>query len=1088
MHKTSFIAFLILTSAYFIHASIQKETAAEDLVEKAKAFVGLLSEGKYAQAVEYFDATMTKVMPEDKLKATWETVLRQAGVFKSQDGTRTGKAAAYDIVFVKCLFEKSALDTRIVFDKEGKIAGLFFQPSQEEYKPPTYANPAHFDEKEVTVGSGEWVLPGTLALPKGEGPFPALVLVHGSGPNDRDESVGACKPFRDLAWGLASRGIAVLRYDKRTKTYGKKMAALTEDLTVKEETIDDALEAANLLRQTKGIDVQKIFVLGHSLGGMLVPRIGLRDPEIAGFIIMAGPTRPLEDLMVEQTTYISWLDGSLSDQERTNLEEIKKGVQKIKDLKKVDAGTAGDRILGARPGYWLDLQGYNPAESAKGLSHPLLILQGERDYQVRTTDFEGWKSALASRADVEFKLYPLANHLFIEGKGPSHPNEYLKAGNIAESVVDDIALWIKKQLEKRTAAHETAGSFEPAEIEYGILLAFPAAARQEKNKPKKDKVRRITEEIVVEAKSPGDIPLATTSVISAERVVSISPRDLSDVLSYTSGTLVTAGAKNEYRLMIRGLDSPRIALLVDGIPVYEPFFNSFDLKTIPAGDIEAVKIVKGASSVLYGPNTMGGIVNVITRRPDPPSGSLNMQYDDHGTFSLTGSSAARWGRFLLSGFALWEQSDGFRYRDGGMTLDRDNSDAERWQAAGKIYYYPASGGEILLEASYYTAEYGIPWALEYFRPRYWRFKDWNRSQISLGGTFSLGEEGTLKARSYYVRHDNVLDAFDTADMRRLDWESTYENDTAGAFVLGSFPWGAWNDIQLSLNVRLDTSRTQDNIGTAWERFSHRTLSIGVEDHIRLSPKWTLSGGLSLDHLDKENGRNKTAYNPLAGIRFQPRPSLGLHLTLAQKSRFPSMKALYSSSTGNPDLGDERVSTAELGFLWQGGVELSGALFYSSIRDLIQSIRLSDGSRTNINVGRARIVGGEVELRKNFGRAAAVINWTYLDGLNRDDDRPLDLVPKSQLNFTLYGMVGSGIRATAWGLYVSGSEVLLFDEPVEIPDYFVLNGTLTKSFSRLEIFLKAENILDASYVTEPGFPMRSRTVSLGLRFEVKPGHE
>lgn len=275
------------------------------------------------------------------------------------------------------------------------------------------------------------------------------MLVHGSGPNDRDESVGACKPFQDLAWGLASKGIAVLRYEKRTKAYGQKMAAMTEVLTVKEETIDDALEAVNLLRQTEGIDPQKIFVLGHSLGGMLVPRIGLRDPEIAGFIIMAGPTRPLEDLMVEQTTYISWLDGSLSDQEKTNLEEIKKAVQKIKNLNKIEVNPAGDRILGARPGYWLDLHGYDPAEAAKALPRPLLILQGERDYQVRITDFERWKNALGARPDVEFKLYPLANHLFIEGKGPSHPNEYLKAGNVAEAVIDDIVCWITKKYTKK---------------------------------------------------------------------------------------------------------------------------------------------------------------------------------------------------------------------------------------------------------------------------------------------------------------------------------------------------------------------------------------------------------------------------------------------------------------------------------------------------------------------------------------------------------------------------------------------------------------------------------------------------------------
>jgi hypothetical protein len=294
------------------------------------------------------------------------------------------------------------------------------------------------------VGSGEWALPGTLTLPVGDGPFPAIVLVHGSGANDRDETVGPNKPFRDLAWGLASRGIAVLRYEKRTKQYAAKFTGEGRaKLTVKEETVDDALAAVALLRQTKEIDPARIYVLGHSLGAYLLPKIGVADPQITGLIGLAGPVRPLEDLILEQYTYVLSLDG-VSAEERAQLDELAAQVARVRDPGLSATTPAVDLPLGIPASYWLDLRGYNPAEVAKGLTQPMLILQGGRDYQVTVVDFEGWQSALASRSSdgTRLKLYPNLNHLFMAGEGKSTPAEYEIAGNVAEEVIVDIADWI----------------------------------------------------------------------------------------------------------------------------------------------------------------------------------------------------------------------------------------------------------------------------------------------------------------------------------------------------------------------------------------------------------------------------------------------------------------------------------------------------------------------------------------------------------------------------------------------------------------------------------------------------------------------
>jgi len=613
-----------------------------------------------------------------------------------------------------------------------------------------------------------------------------------------------------------------------------------------------------------------------------------------------------------------------------------------------------------------------------------------------------------------------------------------------------------------------------------MLLFSPYdLAFQEKKQAKKQEEKPITEEIVVEAERPKDVPLSTTSLIKKEKIEALQSRDLSDVLSYSSGTFVSSGSKNEFSLKIRGFETQRIVLLYDGIPIYEPFFNSFDLKTIPTEEIETIKIVKGASSVLYGPNAMGGIVNVITRRPDPPSFSLKTSYDSNKSLTLRSSGSLRLKNVFFSGFVTYDKSDEFEWnKDGDHTL-RDNSDYERKNFMGKVYFYPNQKSEILFEAAYYVSEHGIPTAIEYYNPRYWRFKDWNRLQFNLGGTFSFFDKGNIKVRSYYVRHYNVLDAYTNPDLSDLQWESTYKNDSYGAFLLGSLPYSSQNDLKFSLNFRDDKVRTQDDVGEAWEEFEHQTISLGLESHFRMNSHWRLVAGASLDHLRKFSGENKTSLNPIAGLKFYPSDFIDFHITVSQKSRFPSMRALYSTQGGNPDLKHELGTSYELGFRYERDFLFSGAAFYNRIRDLIQSYRLPDGSRINLNIGRAHISGFEVEFFKAFEWSELSVNYTFLVGENEDENRRLDLLPESQLNFVVNVLDTKRTRFTLSGLYASSAEVKIFEEIVKFPGYFVLNAVLSIRLSNYTVFLKGENLFDKYYVTEPGYPMKARTLALGF---------
>ena len=424
--------------------------------DAARSFVALLAQEDFAAAVRRFDNVMRAGMPTKKLEEAWRSIVERCGPFQKQLGVRAAKHRRYDIALVTCEFKEATVDIKVVFDSRRRVTGLWLVPTQAHtaYTPPTYAKLNSFEKREVLIGKGGWALPGTLTIPLGEGPFPAVVLVHGSGPHDHDESIGPNKPFRDMAWGLASRKIAVLRYEKRTKAHARKIAALKGGLTVKEEVTDDALAAAALLRATEGIDPDRVFVLGHSLGGMLIPRIGMSDRKIAGFIVMAGTARPLEDVILEQMLYVTASDGVVSEQGNAQLETIRLQVAKVKDRHLSPSTPPQELPLGVPARYWLDLRGYSAPTVARKLARPMLILHGGRDYQVTEKDLLVWQEALSSRKNVQFKVYPKLNHLFIEGGGKSTPAEYAIPGHVAEAIIEDIANWI-------------GGTYDPLDVPEG---------------------------------------------------------------------------------------------------------------------------------------------------------------------------------------------------------------------------------------------------------------------------------------------------------------------------------------------------------------------------------------------------------------------------------------------------------------------------------------------------------------------------------------------------------------------------------------------------------------------------------------------
>jgi dienelactone hydrolase len=422
-----------------LSAGILLAQPAADPKETARKALDLLLAHKYSEMMPLFSAPGKAANDPDKVLS--KKVPDSWGAVQTIGAASVRAIGTSNIVTVPVKFANQEVTFQIAIDAAGQIAQI--QTAIDPWKHPAYSKPDSFHERAVTVGT-EWKLPGTLSVPNGAGPFPGVVLVHDSGQADRDEQSGAVKVFKDLAEGLASNGVVVLRYEKRTRTYPSVMQR--EDYTAVAEIIDDAVLAAGVLRAQPEVKPGGVFALGFGLGGYLMPRVAEADGKLAGMIVVNGNERPLEDLALDQAQYLSEtldLKGPQLEAFNRQMAVVRESAAKIKKLTPGDDTTVN--LLGMSGGYLLDLKGYDPAAQAKPLKLPMLILQGERDYQVNMKDFAAWKAGLQGLQGVTMKSYPALDHMLVEGTGKSSSADYRRPGqHVSQSVVDDVAKWVKQ--------------------------------------------------------------------------------------------------------------------------------------------------------------------------------------------------------------------------------------------------------------------------------------------------------------------------------------------------------------------------------------------------------------------------------------------------------------------------------------------------------------------------------------------------------------------------------------------------------------------------------------------------------------------
>ncbi len=439
------LALVLIYAGAVLGATVEQDSNQEAAATGIQVVVDL-TRTAYYNVTRRFDKAMLAQVSSSEVENRWRGLTKTLGGFRRILGTRMRHEGSDRSVDVVCAFADGLGQATIDFNQDDKIASLTFLPvpAGRDWSPPRYADEPRITEMEIPIGDQANSLNAILTRPVSTGPFPAVVLVQDMGPFDEDETVGPNKPFKDLALGLASRGIAVLRFPKRSLIYPAAFAA-PHPYTVNDEVIDDAVAAVDSLAGMMIIDQTRIVLAGHGLGGMLAPLIVQREPIIKGLIILAGNSRPLEDVMIDQAEFLARIAAPHDRAARDFVEHARKAARLIEDpalQKDAVIQFAGMDTPGA---YWLELRHYQPTQTAATLNIPFLIMQGGKDFHVSMDDFDGWATTLKNKPNVTLKLFPTINHFLMAQYGPPSPmEETMVSRHVDPEVINAIAKWVQQ--------------------------------------------------------------------------------------------------------------------------------------------------------------------------------------------------------------------------------------------------------------------------------------------------------------------------------------------------------------------------------------------------------------------------------------------------------------------------------------------------------------------------------------------------------------------------------------------------------------------------------------------------------------------
>ena len=679
-----------------------------------------------------------------------------------------------------------------------------------------------------------------------------------------------------------------------------------------------------------------------------------------------------------------------------------------------------------------------------------------------------------------------------------------------------------------------------------ILLAclgMPAAAQESSAEPTPDyTVFSLGEMYVFGEMPPAAENVAIKAEITAEDIAATNSNTVAEALLYVPGLRVSTGRKNESSVQIHGINQSKILVLIDGVPYYETYNGKLDLNQIPTDNIAKIEVTKGAASVLYGPNAVGGVINIITKNAaETPTASLVAELGNDDTARLSLTHGMKKGMFNYWLNYTHHESDGWRMADDyepvtgtviqrpGSTYDivledggtRENSAFKKDSFWAKFGVTPKEGSEFYLNFHYIDREKEYPPATDEvrviaFRPAFSHFArmpkydDWG---IDLSGQHKLTEKFSLKAKLFYHDHIDDWTSYSDETFSEELGISRYKDYIFGGSVIADFRPVEWYTLRFSYNLKKDSHSGRDDEYLPYEDSMSRTGSIGIENEFNYFENLSVVLGASYDwfkvteaeevEIDRdgnfirfnelETGDTVHKLNPMIGATYNIGDSARLYGSIAQKIHFPLLSDLFGSKGGNKDLEPERALNYTLGFgrIFGDKGSFDVSLYEHRINDFINWTRpFNDGGELQ-NVGKIVLRGFEVGgTYSPLEELAFNASYCYTQARDKSHNRVTKNVadvPEDKIDFGIRYMIPYvKMRLDFNTAYVSRyfNELPAVDDPEaeeEITDgYCITNLRLSKTFnSHVEAYVAVNNLFDKCYESERWYPSPGRNFFVGI---------